>query len=258
MNSVDTLWSDPICVFFNEPPVIDTLSEEVCTGSGINLKINTSFHSNAVYEWNSDKSGILPSTADTCYLNSVVENDTIRITAATFCGDTASGLISLVVFPLPEIGLGKDTTLIAGDSISLDAGPGYAGYWWSTGEQNQQIYSFGNDTVWVKVTDWHSCMGSDTIIISANPLTDKASLTEDLKWMIYPNPAKNKLYLKLTGNDIHPGRITVIAQDGKLMSEQEIWNSGEYEIDLSAFGKGIYILRIESDAAIRTGKFVVQ
>lgn len=58
--------------------------------------------------------------------------------------------------------------LCNGESVQLDAGPGYDGYSWSTGAGTRLITVFEPGAYIVTVTDG-SCTGSDTIVVQATP-----------------------------------------------------------------------------------------
>jgi|GEM_PF-3051660 len=66
----------------------------------------------------------------------------------------------------PVVDLGADTLFCGGDTIFLDAGAGFANYFWSTGDTNQidTITSGGN--IAVQVTDSNGFFDFDTILIS--------------------------------------------------------------------------------------------
>jgi hypothetical protein len=257
-NSVDTLWSIPIFVDYEKKPVTvdQPILQVACMGMGVEFQIKTGSIRPPVCEWYSNKNGQIPSTSDSYYLKSAVESDTLYVTATNLCGSASYGPIKLFVFPLPEPNLGNDTCIYPADSILLDGGPDYICYSWSTGEQGIQINAQASDTVWVMVTNWHSCLGSDTIIINSLVLLDP-SINKTLTFHLYPNPANRKLFVKIPDNTDLPCIIGIVSQDGKLISEKEIKNTEEQVIDVSTYRKGIYFIRINSASATGSGKFVV-
>lgn len=76
--------------------------------------------------------------------------------------------IWVTVIPVPEVNLGQDTTIRAGDMVLLDAGNPGALFLWSTGETTQSITGFADQTYWVQVVK-DGCMASDTIFIGEFP-----------------------------------------------------------------------------------------
>jgi uncharacterized protein (TIGR02145 family) len=66
------------------------------------------------------------------------------------------------------VNLGPDRQICAGDTIELDAGPGRAWYYWSTGDSTRTIRVSDPGEYWVQVPDVH-CTVSDTVIVTISP-----------------------------------------------------------------------------------------
>ena len=68
----------------------------------------------------------------------------------------------------PEVDLGNDTTLTLceNDSLVLNAGGGYAGYFWSTGASDSTIIVDTTGTYWVQVMNQYGCVAYDTIDVT--------------------------------------------------------------------------------------------
>jgi cell wall-associated NlpC family hydrolase len=83
--------------------------------------------------------------------------------------------VTVYALPTPEI-LPDTPEICNGDSVVLDAGPGYASYQWSTGESTQTInVSPGATTQYcVTVTDGNGCrnMACETVTVHALPTPD--------------------------------------------------------------------------------------
>ena len=73
------------------------------------------------------------------------------------------------IFNNPVVNLGNDTSFCIGSDLLLDAGSGYSTYLWSTSESTQSILVNIAGKYWVDVSDVAACVGSDTVILSANP-----------------------------------------------------------------------------------------
>lgn len=67
------------------------------------------------------------------------------------------GAEQLIGCPLPTITALGDTVFCEGGSVVLDAGPGYAGYIWSTGETTRQITVTGTGEYSVITSDTNGC-----------------------------------------------------------------------------------------------------
>ncbi len=72
--------------------------------------------------------------------------------------------------PVPEIEILGDTSICEGESVILDAGPGFKHYWWSNGATGREISVSKAGEYWVTVADSAGCSNtSDKIFIKVNP-----------------------------------------------------------------------------------------
>ncbi|MDP4252834.1 MAG: gliding motility-associated C-terminal domain-containing protein [Bacteroidota bacterium] len=85
--------------------------------------------------------------------------------AETIPGCFAYDTVHIVVKHSPMIRLGSDTSLCAGDSLLLDAGPGFMQYQWSTGSGTERVAAKGKGGYWVKATTADGCLSADTLQI---------------------------------------------------------------------------------------------
>lgn len=97
---------------------------------------------------------------------------TITVTApgiywVTVTDSGCSSSDTIVVQGLAAPALGSDTTLCAGQDLSLDAGPG-SSYLWSTGATTQTISPAASGQYWVNVY-FGSCVLSDTVDVTFIP-----------------------------------------------------------------------------------------
>jgi PKD repeat protein len=88
-------------------------------------------------------------------------------------GCSATTGVSVMVNPLPVVGpitVAPATTICAGDTVTLTADPGYAGYLWNTGATTQIIFVTTSGTYMVTVTDANGCMAvQDSVTINVTP-----------------------------------------------------------------------------------------
>jgi hypothetical protein len=90
-----------------------------------------------------------------------------------------------------------------------------------------------------------SCDNTEFIGVAENELNDEFS--------IYPNPAK--LFVKISPNSSSLYSVSVSDIRGQQL-QQEINISGDFEISLLDYPKGIYFLRIESEESTVSRKFI--
>lgn len=171
--------------------------------------------------------------------------------------------LELTVHPLPEVNIGKDTTISVDQEINLDAGSGFESYYWNTENTNQSILvsglSVGNHKYSVLVTDKNECSNSDSIVITVVPSNAISDIFKTENISIYPNPTKNMVYF--TSEIDIDSRFSVAVYDnfGRLIMNKELENiKADYgnRIDLSLLNSGIYFLRINENENFRIYKLV--
>jgi len=134
-------------------------NEEVCDEDLFEFDATTSYLTSVTYLWSDSSTGNTYSAGSEGYV-------WVKITGTDHCFDYDSAY--LTVHPLPEVDLGKDTSLCGSAMMLIDAGD-FASYEWSTGDIINPISVDGRRTepeiVWVEVTDEHGCQGYDTLIL---------------------------------------------------------------------------------------------
>ncbi|MCX6245066.1 MAG: gliding motility-associated C-terminal domain-containing protein [Bacteroidetes bacterium] len=75
----------------------------------------------------------------------------------------------ITVMPPITVNAGNDTLVCSGKLMTLDAGPGFVHYDWSTGDTTQTTQTKKPGTYWVHVTNRWNCEASDTVTISQLP-----------------------------------------------------------------------------------------
>lgn len=96
-----------------------------------------------------------------------VGNTTVSYTYTDVTGCSTTVTDDYAVLQAPEVDLGNDTTVC---SITLDAGPGYDDYAWSSGDTTQLVDVLITGVYEVTVTDGNGCIGEDAIGITVNPI----------------------------------------------------------------------------------------
>jgi hypothetical protein len=260
--------SDIIQVFVNRNPVITGFSDEsVCENETFQSNINIE---NAIQ--------ILWSTKGDGFFNdSVLENITyyqgnsdilsktvelkIWAKAAKACTDQADSM-TLTINSLPTVDLGKDTTICAGNLITLNAGSGFDKYLWQDNSDKQTLdvdsngVGVGSKTIWVMVTK-DNCSNSDTIVITFKKCGSVNELG-NLDVKIYPNPAKEKLFIELDRNHTVQ-QLEMLDMLGKLVLTKQVEkNSNLLEISVNELSKGSYLLKLTSEEGSWIGKVVVE
>lgn len=130
-----------------------------------------------------------------------------------------------------------------------------------------------SDTTWVKIIE-HIVLSGDTtdsvqqqpplINVAMSSSKDASSLENDTPLQIiaieksfrfYPNPTTGKVSIEIFG-DIKELFLADI--NGKLLQEFPVKNSGLFEIDISRFPPGMYLLLYENEGKVSSGKILLQ
>ncbi|KAA0128934.1 gliding motility-associated C-terminal domain-containing protein [Chryseobacterium sp. SN22] len=85
------------------------------------------------------------------FLNYIAPNSVVFVKITDTNGCYAIAKINLMVIPSVYSTVLKDKTICIEDKTTLDAGPGFTAYEWSTGATTQTISNVGVGTYWVKL-----------------------------------------------------------------------------------------------------------
>ena len=129
-----------------------------CAGEFVELGVSGSY---STYQW---------STGSTNPLISVATSGTysVTVTSAAGCSGTAITTLTQNPLPVPQI-TGPAAVCILYDTITLDAGPGFLSYQWSTGDNAQTIDVSQPGGYFVTVTNSFGCTGFDFTIVDPLP-----------------------------------------------------------------------------------------
>jgi hypothetical protein len=143
-----------------------------CAGLPITFTDETEAHAKAYSFWDIHNDGTVDYTglsASHIFDNPGTYAVRLRVTDSSQCSSVVVKNITIGAFPLT--GLPADTSLCAGQSLSLDAGQGYTSYQWSTGATSQSItidttgYGFGINPVYVQLDAPGGCSHLAAILV---------------------------------------------------------------------------------------------
>ncbi len=142
------------------------------------------------------------------------------------------------------------------DAVTFEtytATAGAAGYFWTvtggaiiSGQGTNEIevlWEFGNPTGLVEVVagNGESCKQTESLTITS--IVASIFETATLNTRIYPNPSNGIFNIELETNDLV--NLSVMDLSGKIIRAEQ-YSGSIYTLDLSAFEKGIYLLRLET------------
>lgn len=116
-----------------------------------------------------------------------------------------------------------------------------------TNDQKTRIQTvMSNSTMRKSVAQQSNCLGSgiDDDFIEAIS--------------IYPNPAKNKLYINISSENTQDNmNVTVFGMLGNVVQKSTLKNSPENSVDISTLSDGVYFIEIKCEAKTYLKKFIV-
>ena len=157
--------------------------------------------------------------ANSFYLN-IDSAGNYSVITTNNCNTAHSDDVNLIVHPLPLIDLGIDQAFCYGESVILDAGPGYQ-YHWTGGSSDQTLSVNSTGTYIATITDNNNCQNSDTVSILVHPLPpinlgNDRDICEDESAFLDAGPD-----------------VVYLWEDGSSAQTREISASGEYWVNIT-------------------------
>jgi hypothetical protein len=178
----------------------------------------------------------------------------------------SSDTVWFEVFESPGLHLAEDTTISTADTLIIDAGNGYASYLWNTGSEEQSVEVIGIDAgiypYNVLVSDTNQCYASDTMVVTIVSLpTSITDIPDNIGIKIYPNPARDILYLKTSEIIRDQVMIRILDNSGRVLLTRDfdqLLNTIEYPLDVSGLPYGEYYLQMNTGKIQKVEKIVIK
>jgi hypothetical protein len=108
----------------------------------------------------------------------------------------------------------------------------------------------GTEDAWVIKIDSFGCL-------EANCNVGVTEIIENKGMVIYPNPARDKITIKINQKDSSEIKLVIYNLQGQMLLQKDLVQNNT-EIDVSLLPQGIYVARVSfGDGSYRQGKFVV-
>ncbi|MBU0487141.1 MAG: T9SS type A sorting domain-containing protein [Bacteroidetes bacterium] len=186
----------------------------------------------------------------------IAETDTLfTVVLNSSCG-TASDSVFLNVSPASLSIVSHDTTICQYGIATLDAGPGFQQYLWSNGQSTQTTLIagdsslYGNNYVYVLVTNDFGCQLTDTFLVTVDLCTSFNKNQPQSDIHVYPQPASDVLTVSFQ-NNFHPHQILLLNYEGKEILKI-LPQSDSQSIEIGNLPAGYYYLQIISPQNIQT------
>jgi hypothetical protein len=174
----------------------------------------------------------------------------------------------LTLHSIPAVHLGKDTSICANVTYTLDATTaGAVSYHWlPTGQTTAQItvdstgIGIGSRTFIAEVTDANSCTGRDTVKVTFKSCTGIQELS-GVRFSIYPNPSQGEFTLSIQADRQETLSIRVLSAGGS-----EVWSARNVDVDreitrkisLSDLAQGSYFIEVSNGSGKLVQKLVIR
>jgi gliding motility-associated-like protein len=157
-----------ITISLTDPPLltVTTTATQPAFCRGLNSTIYASITGGTpgyTYLWNN------ASTASSQSIQPLATT-TYTVTVKDSKNCVATGSILITVYQPAVLNLGNDTSICRGNNVLLDAGTGFGSYLWQNGSTAQTFNTTTTGTYSVTGIDANTCVVSDAINITVNPL----------------------------------------------------------------------------------------
>ncbi len=158
----------------------------------------------------------------------------------------------------------SDTTLFPGDSVILNAGPGFDHYYWSTGDTTQSVIIYYDDypngtynVIVIGVINSCTSQGSAVVTFMKHNGIGQHQLPA---MVVFPNPNHGNFSVVYDGSDSQP-ELTVRNNMGQIVFvKKELHCSPDcrFEVNIPHLKSGIYYVQLVTDNGTLTRRIVVQ
>jgi hypothetical protein len=173
-----------------------------------------------------------------------------------------------------EVDAGADETIEEGESVQIGGSPSAEGgnggyiYDWSPTSgiddpdaSNPTASPLETTTYTLSVTDEHECSASVEVEITVESATAiKGADENSASFSVYPNPAKNSVFVSPENYKSKNVTITIMNASGKVVHQTKSETSSGIKIpfDFGQVNPGVYFIRINNDAVTNTQKIVIE
>lgn len=253
---------DPACITPTQPPVasFSIASAALCVGQSVTfVDLSTNYPTSWLWQ-------IPGATANNTFTNNPVftfttaGNYTASLTSSNNIGASNTYTQALTVYTPPIVTAAASPTITCKNKPFTLTATGAATYTWSSGQTGASVVTstLSNTTYTVIGTNTNGCNGSATRqvkIVSDCWNSISESTGESIEVDLFPNPSSGKFLLESASKI---SWFSVYDFAGTIVIEQDYINSIQNTIDLSAYPKGIYFLKISSDKRSKTLKLVLE
>ncbi|HEX2532767.1 MAG TPA: SBBP repeat-containing protein [Chitinophagaceae bacterium] len=205
-----------------------SLGEDVsiCVGDKVTLRAPDGF---TRYSWSEDQVGGPPVLSQGLSVAPMKQTRFIS-NAWTSNGCPVQDSIWVAVREGRSINLGADTSICAGDSLTLGVSPDFSAYTWSTGQQQASLVIKQPGSYWVKTLNQNGCYSHDTLTLVELHKLPAVVLAKE--------------------NWICAGAVRLLDAGSGFPSY--LWNTGSTERTIAVHGPGRYAVWVQDGNGCRS------
>lgn len=232
------------------PCDLETLVEvTVCAEGGI-----------TPYEISSNPAAISITEIETedCEVTYVLEypagsSGNIEVMTADFLGTQFTNIVNLQVSDTLAINYSLDD-----DNLTITAVSGTPPFEFSIDGENYQESGYfpelENGTYPIYVVDSNGCTTEASVLVD---VVSSLGITKEDSFLLYPNPAKEVVYLDFGLVQNAPLTVTIFDAAGRLVLENTFIGESRFALDLKDLAVGFYEVRVHSESFLAFEKLVV-
>lgn len=186
-----------------------------------------------------------------------IGNYVVTVTDNNNC--TGTDNINVSTYPQPQINLGNDTAICAGQFVVLDANGAFSNVQWSHAPSGSASVVTQTGSYTVTVTDFNNCTATDNINVAVDVCSSIQSMEENTEIKLYPNPTFETVTFEFSDEILRKGKIQIFSSNGNLVLTHfyQIKNSHFFNLNISEISTGIYTVVISDNKQIAVKKLVV-
>lgn len=228
-----------------------------CNGNdgGIDITVSGGT-SNYTYNWsnNTNQEDVTSLAAGT---------HTVTVTDVNGCTATATGTLNAVT----PITVNVDTVInevlaVAGSiNTTIAGGSGSLQYLWNTGATTDDVTGLTAGTYTLTVTDAVTGCQTVTTVVVEYKIPDFVNQIEALNsFNLYPNPTSGQVWVTMELKEATTVQLEILSITGQLLQSFEPRETLEqnYELDLSTYPSGVYMVRFVVGQEVMTTRIIVE
>jgi hypothetical protein len=258
-------------VSFNPLPTATLPADTaICVGGTVAAQINLT----GTAPWTITMSNVpeVIETSENPYILTLNPGSTTTYAITSFsdgnaCVNTVDGNFTITVNPLPVVSITADSTLCAGQSITLTAtSEGDVNYSWNPGNQTTSSITvdttgigFNSRTYTVDVTN--NVTGCSNVASSTVSFEDCSGFDEITGFdvMIYPNPSKGIFTIKTKAAKAQLFNLEIYDINNKLVYKQDnLLINAETKVQTTKLTDGVYTLYLKNKDKSYSSKLVIK